>query len=49
MIFLKRLKASWVKGRYMLTISENELKSVMPRIFEKAVVKALKEAFDGDQ
>lgn len=45
----KRLKASWVKGRYMLTISENELKSVMPRIIDKNVDKALKEAFDGNQ
>ena len=43
----KRLKASWVKGRYMLTVSENELKSLMPRIFEKAVDKTLREAVNG--
>ena len=43
----KRLKESWVKGRYMLTISENELKGAMPRIIEKEVNAALRGAVDG--
>ncbi len=45
----KRLKASWVKGRYMLTKSEEELKLAMPRIIQKEVDKALKEGFGGHQ
>ena len=44
----KKLKASWVRGRYMLTKSEKELERIMPRELDKAVSRMLKEAFDGD-
>ena len=45
----KRLKISWVKGRYMLTTSEEELKLAMPKIVQKELDKALKGGFDGHQ
>lgn len=35
----------WVPGRFMLTISENELSSVAPRIIEQRIMKYLKECF----
>lgn len=31
----KRLKQSWVEGKYMLTISEKELESQLPAILEQ--------------
>lgn len=43
----KRLKLSFVPGRYMLTISEDELRRTAPRILGKMVDRALKEAFRG--
>lgn len=36
----------WVKGRFMLTISEQELQSTSPKIIEKLLYEKLKELFD---
>lgn len=41
----KRLKKSWVEGRFMLTISEMELKQQGPRIIDKKVKEFLKEMY----
>jgi len=41
----KRLKANWVKGRFMLTISEQELERQLPRLLEKKLYALLKEVF----
>ena len=41
----KCLKASWVKGRFMLTISEQELKALTPKVFNKMLYEALKGVF----
>lgn len=38
----------WVKGRFMMTISANEVESQAPTILEKKLAKLLGEAFDGD-
>lgn len=37
----------WVEGRFMLTISENELDAQAPKIIEKKLQKWLGEAFNG--
>ena len=41
----KRLKISWVEGKYMLTISEKELENIAPRVLEKKLVEYLGECF----
>lgn len=41
----KRLVNPWVKGQFMLTYSENELRSEAPDIIRKKLDKKLKEAF----
>ncbi len=41
----KRLKANWVKGRFMLTISEQELENQLPKLLEKKLYAFLKEVF----
>lgn len=38
----KRLKKSWVKGKFMLTISEDELKRQALAVIEKKITKWLK-------
>lgn len=38
----------WVKGQFMLTISEQELRSQAPKILEKKLEKFLKEYFDAN-
>lgn len=38
----KRLKAGWVKGRFMMTISIQEVEKLTPAILEKAIYQALK-------
>lgn len=43
----KRLKVSWVKGRFMLTISTQEVERLTPKLLERAVYEALKGVFDG--
>ncbi len=40
----KRLKEGWVKGRFMLTISVQELEHQMPLLLEKKLYAKLKEA-----
>lgn len=35
----------WVTGRFMLTISENEIRSIAPQILEKRMMAMLKEVF----
>lgn len=37
--------ADWVEGKFMLTISENEIEKVAPRILEKKLYKWLSEVF----
>lgn len=41
----KRLKVNWVKGRFMLTISEQEVEKLAPAMLERLVYQALKDAF----
>lgn len=41
----KSLKASWVKGRFMLTISTQELETQAPALLEKKLYLFLKEVF----
>jgi hypothetical protein len=43
----KRLKAGWVKGQFMMTISEKELQAEAPRIVKKKIAAFLKEVLDG--
>ena len=38
----KRLKKSWVKGKFMLTISENELQKQAPAVIQKKITEWLK-------
>ena len=40
------LKKNWVKGRYMLTISTQELEQQAPKILEKKLYEFLKGCFD---
>lgn len=42
----KRLKASWVEGKYMLTISEKELESEIPALLERKMKKYIEECFN---
>lgn len=42
----KRLKASWVEGKYMLTISEKELESEIPVLIERKMKKFIEECFN---
>ena len=41
----KSLKASWVKGRFMLTISEQELEKELPALLERKLYTLLKDVF----
>lgn len=43
----KRLKKGWVNGRFMLTISEKEIKAIAPSVLEKKLAAMLKEVLDG--
>lgn len=42
----KRLKAAWVTGQFMLTISEKELESQLPKLIEKKLTKFIEECFN---
>ena len=44
----KRLKNSYVHGKYMMTRTEEEIKQMIPQIVDKKIEKCLQEAFDGD-
>lgn len=41
----KRLKKNWAEGRFMLTISEQELKETTPKILEKKIKEYLQRCF----
>lgn len=41
----KRLKASWVEGQYMMTISEEQIRSMEPAILEAVLQRWLNEVF----
>ena len=43
----KRLKASWVKGRFMLTISEDEVQRMAPKLLERKVKQFLEAVLNG--
>lgn len=38
----------WVKGRYMMTISADEVQQQAPKVIEKKLMKFLGEVFDGN-
>lgn len=40
----KRLKKSWVQGKFMLTLSENEIQRDMDKIIKQKLIQLLKEA-----
>lgn len=42
----KKLKASWVNGKYMLTLSEKDLEAIAPAVLEKELNKFFAEVFD---
>lgn len=42
----KRLKAAWVPGRYMMTISAQELERLAPALLEKRLHQFLRGCFD---
>lgn len=42
------LKSSWVKGKFMMTISMQEIKPIIPKMVEKAVYEYMKEVFDAE-
>lgn len=44
----KSLKASWVKGRFMLTISIQELENQLPAVLEQRLYTLLKGVFDAE-
>ena len=41
----KRLKKNWAEGRFMLTISEQELKNLTPKFLEKKLKEYLQRCF----
>ena len=43
----KRLKNSWVEGQYMLTLSEDDLKTISPKVLQQKLDKYLREVFNG--
>ena len=43
----KRLTQGWVNGRYMLTLSEDDLKSIAPKVLQNKLDEMLKEVFGG--
>jgi hypothetical protein len=43
----KQLKNGWVKGQFMLSISEHQLEGIAPGVLEKKLAAYLSEVFDG--
>lgn len=41
----RRLKTAWVKGTFMLTISEQEIRAQAPGLLQKMLEQAMREAF----
>lgn len=44
----KKLKSGWVEGRFMMTVSVQELQNAAPKIIEKKVQKFLEGVFNDD-
>lgn len=42
----KRLKKNWAEGRFMLTISEEEIKKTAPKLLEKKILDYLQRCFN---
>ena len=42
----RRLKTAWVPGKFMLTISEKELESQLPKLIETKLTKFMEECFN---
>ena len=42
----KSLKTAWVPGRFMLTISEQEVQNLAPKLLEKRLTEKLREIFN---
>lgn len=42
----KKLKTSWVKGKFMLTISVKEVERMTPAVLERMVLKKMREIFN---
>ena len=42
------LKQSWMQGKFMLTISIQEMKALVPRMVEKTIYEYLKEVFNAE-
>lgn len=42
----KLAKKAWVPGKFMLTISEKEIKNLAPKLIEKKLAEKLREVFD---
>ena len=42
----KRLKSAWVPGQFMLTISEQEVQNLAPKLIEKRLNEKLREIFN---
>ena len=42
----KTLKQGWVKGRYMLTLSEQDLRRKAPAVIEEKLEALLREVFN---
>ncbi len=43
----RTVNGGWVKGRYMLTISEEKLQRIAPSVLEKRLQRAIEEAMNG--
>lgn len=44
----KRLKQGWVKGKFMLTISEKEIKNIAPKLIERRIKEKLEDVFSAE-
>lgn len=44
----KSLKAGWVKGRFMLTISIQEIEAMLPQLLERKLYETLKGVFNAE-
>ncbi len=43
-----KLKKSWVKGKFMLTTSEKEIKKIAPELLDRRIKEGLGKVFDVD-
>ena len=43
----RTVNGGWVEGKYMLTISEERLKQIAPRVLEKMIYQKFREALNG--